>query len=448
LIAADPSVAEAPSLRRWRSELLQWARFVPFLVDDATEAQLSTSGRAAISGALTELAALDSAAETSIEAAECGVHLLDSLDRNVRSTADARISEVTSRRAPTMCDILQRLTASHAADDQARGIDSWRVRFALSQQTSTATLDHLLAAVNERADLARSWYSHRAVRLGARYADRRIGPPVPPMSLADDAVLVAAALGSVVPELGSDAERAAARIRPGATNEVVFEADGRLSATVDHRPTARGRLMVAHELGHTVHALRASSDGAPGALVGETMACLAAIIAGLRLADDPTVDHAAATLAVGDMMVEELFVSALVCQFEDEAQRAVRGGGKLTVAFLDGTWLRLHRQLFGEVIEVPAIIGSQWARLSSLAMQPGHAVSYVWATVLALAVQSRLLDGESAEGRRLVAAIERGAMPADELPVMLGFANDSWVDVGLDALDGVLAKLCAADTMK
>ncbi len=446
LVAADTSVAEAPSLRRWRSELLQWAQFVPFLVDDATEVQLSRSGRAVIGDALERLSALDAAAETSLESAERGVHLLDSLDPSVRSVADTHISEVTNRRAPTMCDILQQLTASHAADDSVRGIDNWRLRFAFSQQTSTATLDRLLAAVDERTDLARSWYRHRAARLGGRYADRRIGPEIPAVPLATDALLVAAALGAAVPELGADAERAAARIRPGATNEVVFEADGRLSATVDHRPTARGRLMVAHELGHTVHALRASSHGAPGALVGETVACLTAAITGIRLADRPTADRAAAALAVGDMMVEELFVSALVCRFEDEMQREVRGGGELTVASLDDTWLRLHRQLFGEVIEVPAIIGSQWARLSSLAMQPGHAVSYVWATVLALAVQSRLFRGDSLDSRQLVAAIERGAMPADELPVTLGFADDAWIDVGIEALDNVLDRLRAADT--
>jgi oligoendopeptidase F len=342
-----------------------------------------------------------------------------------------------------MADILQRLTESHAADDVARGIDNWRLRFALSQQTSTSTLDRLLAAVEQRTDSARSWYAHRANRVGSRYADRRVGVAVPAVPLATDALLVAGALADVVPSLRCDTERAAARIRPGTTNEVVFEADGRLSATVDHRPTARGRLMVAHELGHTVHALRASSESAPGALIGETMGCLTALIAGLQLASS-SVDRAA-TLAVGDMVVDELFVSALVCRFEDEIQREVRSGATLTAALLDSAWVRLHQELYGDVIDVPPVIGSQWARLSSLAMHPGHAVSYVWATVLALAVQSRMLDDNYAEADRLTLAMDRGAMPADELPTMFGFDGDSWITAGLDSLDEVLGSLRAVD---
>jgi oligoendopeptidase F len=181
-------------------------------------------------------------------------------------------------------------------------------------------------------------------------------------------------------------------------------------------------------------------------LVGETMACLTAIVAGLRFTDNKIGERTAAVLAVGDMVVDELFISALVCRFEDEIQRTVRDGGILTVELLDSTWLALHEQLFGDAVEVSAVIGSQWARLPSLAMHPGHAVSYVWATVLASAVQSRLLDGASQSVDRLVAAIDRGAVPADELPGLLGFVDDSWIAAGLDALEEMLGKLRAADT--
>jgi hypothetical protein len=441
VVAADPGIADSPLLRRWRSDLLLWMQFVPYLASDDVEEQLRREGRAAISAALTELAVLDGSPRTALNSAEHGVRLLESQDPAARASADAEISAVTAYRSAPMTAVLQRLTASHAADDAARGIDNWRLRFALSQQTTTATLDHLLEAVSKRIGTAQEWYAHRGALVGSRYADRRVGPAIATVSLAADAQLVAAAYADAVPEIRAEAERAAARIRPGTTNEVVFEADGRLSATVDHRPTARGRLMVAHELGHAVHALRARSDRAPGALVGETIACLTALMAGLSVRRTAPSDRVASSLALGDMIVEELFVSALVCRFEDEIQRVVRAGGTLHSDHLDQCWYELHRQQFGATTDVPSLVGSQWARLSSLAMQPGHAVSYVWATVLSLAIRSRWSTAGSFDCGPLVCAIDRGAMPADDLPEMLGFAGDSWILAGLDALDDLLAQL-------
>ena len=415
-----------------------WAQFVPYLVDDDTEARLSSASRETIRAALADLAVLERSQATALSAAERGVDLLEASDHLERAEADAVISAVTEHRAPVMCDVLERLTAAHASDDRTRGIDNWRLRFALSQGTTVETLDRLLAAVAERTGTAQAWYTCRREIVGSTYTDRRAGPSIPVSALADDARLVAESLGATLPVLRSGAAQAASRLRAGTSNEVVFEADGRISATVVHRPTARGRLMVAHELGHALHASRARGAAPPGALVGESMACFTALVSGLSIAGSTTGTQRAAALAVGDMVIEELFVSALVCRFEDEIQSVVRRGDSLTVAHLGDTWLGLHRRLFAQAIDVPAVVGSQWARLQSLALHPGHAVSYVWATVLGLAVQARLALGSST-GDLVAAAMQHGAMPADELTRTLDFEGDSWIDAGLDALELVMA---------
>ena len=438
LVAADAALLDAPALRRWRAELQTWVQFVPYLVDDATETRLTSVSREVIRVALADLATLEDSQATALGPAEFGVTLLEAADPAERSGADAVITTVTDRRASMMCDVLERLTAAHASDDRTRGITNWRLRFAFSQGTTVETLDRLLGAVAERTETAQAWYTCRSGLVGSTYADRRAGPAVPVSTLADDAVLVADSFGAAVPGLRAEAARAAARIRPGGANEVVIEADGRMSVSVVHRPTARGRLMVAHELGHALHALRARSQTAPGALVGETMACFTALVSGLSMTRSATGTHRPAALAVGDMIIEELFVSALVCRFEDEIQRVVRRGDSLTVAHLGDAWLQLHGQLFEPAIDVPTLVRTHWARLPSLAMHPGHAVSYVWATVLGLAVQARLTAGSTA-GDLMASAMQRGAMSADELPRMLGFEDDSWIDAGLDALDVVMA---------
>ena len=413
-----------------------WIQFVPYLLDDAREAQLSATGRSVIRVALADVEALEASPGCGLAAAEHGVHRLDSPLPDVRGGADELIADVTRRRAPVMCAALHSLTTAHATDDAARGIGNWRLRFAFSQQADVGSIDHLLDAVWAHSELAREWWAWRAGIVGARYADRRAGLPVIPADLPADVALVASTLAAAVPDVRSAVQRGAAQIRPGATNEVVFEADGRLSVTVDHRPTARGRLMVAHELGHAVHALRARDRRPPGALVGETMACWSALTVGVGLAQSDRSDSAAAALAVGDMVVDELFLSALVCRFEDEIQRIVRSGDALDVAKLDATWLALHRELFGDFVDVPPCVGSHWSRLPSLAVHPGHAVSYVWATVLALAVHDR-----SDADTQIPAAMAIGAMPAGELPQRLGFVDDSWVMAGLGTLAGLLSTL-------
>ena len=246
------------------------------------------------------------------------------------------------------------------------------------------------------------------------------------------------ALGAAVPRLAKGAQLAAARIRPGADNQVVIEADGRISATVAHRPTPRGSLMVAHEVGHALHALESRSPEPPGALVGETVACWASLVTGTSLAVAGGDGSQALALALGDTLVEELFVSGAVSSFEDAVYLLVRNGSGVTVAALDEAWLAVHRELLGSVVEVPAHVGSGWARLPSLATDPGHALSYVWATVLALAIDARHAgDADGVIARAIVA----GGVDADEFTALLGFEGDEWVEAGFGALALQLTRL-------
>jgi oligoendopeptidase F len=112
--------------------------------------------------------------------------------------------------------------------------------------------------------------------------------------------------------------------------------------------------------------------------------------------------------------------------------------GGATVANLDAAWLAVHRSLWGGVVDVPDHIASGWARLPALAVQPGHAFSYVWATVLALAIDARH-PGDA--GGVIAAAIRAGGIEADELTAVLGFDGDEWIDVGLAALADLLDRL-------
>jgi len=438
LVAGDPAVLLHPALAGSAPMLRRWARFVPYLLPDQAEAAMAVTNRQVVGEQLAALRLLENDPTTSLGTADAALRHLDDADPAARQRADDGTHAVTARRAEATASVLSALAARHLADDGERGIQDWRTRFALVQGTSPEMLAHLRSSVAAAVGLTERWWLVRAPLVGGRYCDRRVGLPSPVATLAEHTALGADGIAAAAPSLAAGARNAAARIRPGVENVVTIEADGRLSATVAHRPTPRGALMVAHETGHAVHALESRSPEPPGALVGETVACWSALVTGAFCALPSDGQSAAHALALGDTLVEELFVSALVSAFEDEVYATVAAHGVATVADLDASWLRLHRTLFGAATEVPSSIESGWARLPSLATDPGHALSYVWATVLALAIRERHPHDSSGAIARAIAA---GGVDADEFTALVGFEGGEWIDIGLAALAPLLDSL-------
>jgi hypothetical protein len=435
--AADPSLIESPLLAGVRAQLRRWARFAPYLLTDREETELAATNRAIVTTELARLRSLDDDPITALATADAALRDLDADAVERRRAADVEAHRVTDRRAAPTASVLGSLAACHLADDRLRGIVDWRTRFAFVQGTRPETLAALRDATRAAHGLAAGWWSVRAPLVGAEYCDRRVGLAAPPASLTDHARAAAAALAAAVPELAEGARAAASRITPGADNQVVIEADGRISVTVAHRPTPRGSLMVAHEIGHALHALAAESPEPPGALVGETVACWSSLVTGMYHVDDGHDSSGALALAVGDTLVEELFVSAAVSAFEDSVY-SLAARGDVTAADLNAAWLSAQRDVWGESVAVPDHVASGWARLPALAAEPGHAFSYVWATVLALAIDARH-HGDAAGV--IANAILAGGIEADEFTALIGFEGDEWIEVGLSALADQLDRL-------
>lgn len=443
LVAADLSMADDPRLAGIRAQLRRWARFAPHLLTDDQEVAIALDGRATIDGQLAALRVLDDDATTALSAADAALRNLDAATAVERQHADVAAHVVTDRRAPVSASVLGALAACHLADDRLRGIDDWRTRFAVVQGTTPSTLAHLRDATRAANALAAQWWRVRSGIVGGEYFDRRVGVPAPVATLEEHAHEAAVALAEAVPTLAGAARRASGRIVHGVDNQVVIEADGRISVTVAHRATPRGSLMVAHEIGHALHALESRSPEPPGALVGETVACWSSLMtgrAGIRggAAASPGIAAWVMALALGDTLVEELFVSAAVSAFEDAVYASAASGRTVTADELDGAWLRAHRSLMADAVVVPDLVGSGWARLPALATDPGHAFSYVWATVLALAMYAR--HGHDEHGV-VARAIRAGGVEADEFTALLGFDGDEWIALGLSAVAAELSRL-------
>ncbi len=436
LVAADISVADDPRLAGIRAQLRRWAHFAPNLLSDEQETMLAREGRSLINEQLAILRSLENDSTTALSAADDALRTLDAQVAMDRQHADLAAHAVTDLRAPLVASVLGALAACHLADDELRGVDDWRTRFAVVQGTTPATLVALRDATRGARGLAAQWWHVRSAVVGGEYFDRRVGVPAPPATLGEHSQMAGTALAGAVPSLADTARRASGRIVHGDDNQVVIEADGRISVTVAHRPTARGSLMVAHEIGHALHAMESRSPEPPGALVGETIACWSSLITGRAGIDGP--QSMAMAMALGDTLVEELFVSAAVSAFEDAVYECAASGQSVSVQQLNTAWLQANRDVLADAVVVPDLVGSGWARLPALATDPGHAFSYVWATVLALAIFAR--HGAD-EGGLIAQAIRAGGLEADEFTALLGFEGDEWIPLGLSTLQVELSRL-------
>ncbi|MEZ5271137.1 MAG: hypothetical protein R2694_02345 [Ilumatobacteraceae bacterium] len=445
LVAADPSLLDEPAVAPARRQLRRWARLVPHLLDDEAESTTTPQQRAAVTAELHRLATLEDDPATSQDTVNVALRGIDHTDPAERVAADRRAHFMAARRLPATGPALLRLASLHRADDHRRGIVDWRTRWAIANGTHVATLRTLQVALEGATGLAAGWWHARSRLMGGEWSDRRALPAHPPTSLEDQAAAAAHSLASAMPDLAAAAMTEAGRLRPGRDNRVTAEADGRPSATVVHRPTDRGALMVAHELGHAIHAVMATGTEPPGALVGETVACWVSLMAGraaveraMAAADRDAVITAA--MALGDMLVEEVYVSAAISRFEDRLYLAATQPAP-GPDDLGQWWAEAHDTMFAGAVTLPDYARTGWGRLPSLAQRPGHALAYTWASLLALAAAPPVHPPAVPDHARMIGAIRLGGVDADEMTLALGFQSNTWIAAGLGALAGELTRL-------
>ncbi len=431
-VHAAPALLDDPALSLDRHRLGVWARFAPHLFGDEREIEISRTHAPEVSHLVSQVMSLDDAPLTSHRAGDDLAIGLDDPDPQVRLAADEEARSLARRRAAVTAPALARLAHLQAADDAERGLTVWRTRSALIEGTTAERLSRLVTGVSGAAPSVQPWLRSRQARCGAAYSDRRVIPGAPPRTLAADAALACAVLSKVSPSLRALVEAVPSRVTEGQISECLVD-DGGLTVTVAHRGTLRSTLMTAHEIGHAVHALASAGRQPPGTLVGEAIACLAAVLVAGELESDA---HPAAALACGDHLIDEIHLSAAASLFEDAVHDAEVGD--LGASDLDALWLETVRSVYEPAVSVPDAVGTDWARHPSFVASPGHAVSYVWANLFALTVTDRALPDL---GDRLADAMGRGAIDADEFLELFDVTPDHLADVGLAAFAARLERL-------
>ena len=444
-----------------RHHLRTLRRYRPHLLSEPEEKVLTEktiTGRGAWSRLFDEVT---SAIEVTVAGEETPVPLdaalarLASPDREERR----RVAEaVTAALAPglrTRGFVLNTLLHDKAVDDRLRHYPHWLASRNLSNEASDESVEALVAAVRRRYELPQRWYRLKAQLLGLdRLADYDRAAAVtdedPDVSWPQARELVLDSYAQFDARLGDIVRRFFAErwidapVRPNKRGGA-FCAYAVPSAhpyvMLNFTAKRRDVLVLAHELGHGVHAALGARQGVfhqhtpltlseTASVFGET------IVFGRLLERAESPESRLALLAESlEGSIATVFRQVSMNRFEDLVHTGRREEGELAVDRIGELWAQSQTELFGDAVEVTDGYRSWWSYVPHFISTPGYVYAYAYGQLLALSVYRRYREsGEDFVDRYVEMLAAGGSMPPEELTGIVGVdLNDpGFWDAGLD----------------
>lgn len=455
-----------PALDPWRHHLAATRRFRPHLRTEPEEkilAEKGVTGRQAWVRLFSQVSdAVEVALDEGTVPLETALSKLYDADRAVRQAAGAAITEAL-RAEPGLAVrtyVFNAVLSDHALDDRLRAYPSWISSRNMGNEIDDAMVDALVGSVTGRYDLPARWYGLKRRLLGLdeltehdRYApllaDER------EISWDDARTTVLDAYRSFSPELadlaggffdgyidapvvpGKQGGAFAHPAVPSAHPYVMLNFTGR----------RRDVMTMAHELGHGVHQVLASSLGVINADTPLTLAETASIFGetvtfGRLLADESDPKGRLALLAG---RLEDVFASVFrqiaMNRFEDAVHTIRRAEGELSPERFGIEWLRTQRAMFGDSVRLTDEYGPWWSYIPHFIHTPGYVYAYAFGNLLALAVYARYeADGAAFVPSYLELLSAGGSQRPDELARIVGvdLTDPTFWDSGLDVIAGMV----------
>jgi len=457
LLAAD-------ELAFCRHHLRTMRRYRPHLLSEPEEKILTETGVTGPSAFARLFTELTSAITVEVPDAEEPVELmvalsrLQSPDRELRrGTAEA----VTGSLEPglrTRAYIFNTLIQDKTVKDRLRSYEHWLAARNLANEASDESVEALIEAVTGRYEIAQRWYRLKAKLLGverlAHYDraapvvsdERRIG-----YAEARDLVLdcyrgFSEELGAVAEEFFSgeyiDAPPAPGKRGGAFCSYTVPSRHPYVMLNYTSRPY--DALVMAHELGHGVHAALARPQGifhfSTPLTVAETASIFGeAIVLGRMLEQAPDAGARLSLLAQSlDGYVAAIFRQIAMNRFEQRVHTERRDGGELSVDAFEAAWLETQRDLLGDSVDVSEDYGSWWSYVPHFIDTPGYVYAYAYGNLLALSVYRRYEEvGEEFVPAYLEMLRAGGSMPPEELGKIGGvdLTDPGFWNDGLDLVE-------------
>jgi oligoendopeptidase F len=383
-------------------------------------------------------------------------------DRATREAAAHAITEGLRPGVRTRAYVVNTLLADKATKDRLRHYPHWLASRNLANEASDESVAALIEAVVGRYELARRWYRLKARLLGLdrlAYWDR-----MAPVSDTEERIPFSEAREIVLdcyrgfsPELGATAGAFFENgyidgpPRPGKRGGAFC------SYTVPSRHpyvmlnyTARPHdvLVMAHELGHGVHASLARPQGIFQFTTPLTMAETASIfgetiVLERLLERAPDAAERLSLLAESlDGAVAAVFRQVAMNRFEDAIHTSRREQGELPAGRFAELWLETQADLLGDAVELHDDYGLWWSYIPHFVDAPGYVYAYAYGNLLALSVYHRYEEeGDGFVDSYLELLRAGGSRPPDELGRIVGvdLADPGFWSAGLDLIERQLA---------
>ena len=383
---------------------------------------------------------------------------LTSPSREVRREGAAAVTRALEPGLRTRAFIFNTLLVDKATDDRLRSYGNWLAARNLANEATDESVAALVAAVVNRYELARRWYRLKAELLGIdRLADF---DRMAPLAADEEHVewqsareLVLDAYGSFSPSLGALAERFFAENWIDAP-PVHGKRGGAFCAytvpsvhpyvLLNFTGRRRDVLILAHELGHGVHAALAAQQGifhqGTPLTLAETASVFGEALTFGRLLDASPTPAARLALLAEDIegAIATVFRQVAMNRFEQLVHTERREVGELAVERFGELWAQTQTELLGDAVEVTDDYRCWWSYIPHFINTPGYVYAYSYGQLLALSVYDRYLtEGPGFEARYLELLASGGSRSPEELGEIVGIdlRDPGFWECGLDLVE-------------
>jgi oligoendopeptidase F len=376
-------------------------------------------------------------------------------DREVRRTAAEAVTAALEPGLRTRAYIFNTVAQDKAVDDRLRTYPSWIASRNLANEASDESVQALLQAVRSNYDLPQRWYRLKAELLGldrladydrmASVADEEVAVDWP-----DAAELVLRSFHDFSPVLGDLAQRffderwIDAPVRPnkrGGAFCAYTTPTVHPFVMLNYTGRRRDVLVLAHELGHGLHAALARPRGPleqhTPLTVSETASVFGETLVFRRLLDAADTPKSRLALLAENIegSIATVFRQTAMNRFEDLVHSARRSEGELSVDRFGALWHESQAEMLGDAVEMTEGYRTWWSYVPHFIGTPGYVYAYAYGQLLALSVYRRFTEeGEGFVPRYLELLSAGGSRSPEELAAIAGLdlEDPSFWTKGLD----------------
>ncbi|HEX7300170.1 MAG TPA: M3 family oligoendopeptidase [Solirubrobacteraceae bacterium] len=459
-VRAD-ELLNAEGLETTRHHLRTLRRYRPHLLSEPEEklmTEKALTGRDAWTRLFSEQT---SAIRVALSDGEDGVPLdvalsrLMAPDREVRRTTAAAVTAALEPGLRTRAYIFNTVAQDKAVDDRLRSYSSWIASRNLANEATDESVQALLEAVRANYDLPQRWYRLKAELLGldrladydrmASVADEEVTVDWP-----DAADLVLSSFHDFSGVLGELAQRffderwIDAPVRPnkrGGAFCAYTTPSVHPFVMLNYTGRRRDVLVLAHELGHGLHAALARPRGPleqhTPLTVSETASVFGETLVFRRLLDAADTPRSRLTLLAENIegSIATVFRQTAMNRFEDLVHQARREEGELSIERFGELWHESQAEMLGDSVEITDGYRLWWSYVPHFIGTPGYVYAYAYGQLLALSVYRRFTEeGEGFVPRYLELLRAGGSRSPEELAAIAGLdlEDPSFWTKGLD----------------